>query len=52
VRRHPVPALLVAGLGGYLLGRGQGRTLLRAISTLAVARVEAQVLGLVEDDLG
>lgn len=52
VRRHPLPALLVAGVGGYLLGRSQGRTLLRAISTLAVARVEAEVLGRIENDLG
>jgi len=52
VRRHPVPALLVAGLAGYLLGRSQGRTLVRALSTLAVARVEAEVLGQIENDLG
>ena len=52
VCRHPVPALLLAGLGGYLLGRSQGSTLLRAISTLAVARVEAEVLTRIEDDLG
>ncbi len=52
VRRHPLPALLLAGLGGYLLGRSQGRTLLRAISALAVARVEAEVLSRIEDDFG
>ena len=52
VRRHPLPTLLLAGLGGYLLGRSQGRTLLRALSALAVARVEAEVLTRIEDDLG
>lgn len=52
VRRHPLPTMLLAGLGGYLLGRSQGRTLLRALSALAVARVEAEVLTRIEDDLG
>ncbi|MBP9146310.1 MAG: hypothetical protein KBI44_17665 [Thermoanaerobaculia bacterium] len=52
VRRHPLPTLLLAGLGGYLLGRSQGRTLLSALSALAVARVEAEVLTRIEDDLG
>lgn len=50
VRRHPWPALLLAGLGGYLLGRSQGKTLVRAISALAVARVESEVLGRIEDE--
>jgi hypothetical protein len=50
VSRHPWPALLVAGLGGYLLGRSQGKTLLRAVSALAVARVEAEVLDRIESD--
>lgn len=52
VRRHPWPALLLAGLGGYLLGRSQGKTLVRAISALAVARVESEVLGRIEDEFG
>ncbi len=51
VRRHPVPALLFAGVGGYLLGRSQGRKLLTALSALAVARVESEVLGRIEDEL-
>jgi hypothetical protein len=50
VRRHPLPALLLAGLGGYLLGRSQGKTLVRAVSALAVARVESEVLGRIEDE--
>lgn len=52
VRRHPWPALFLAGLGGYLLGRSQGQTLVRAVSALAVARVESEVLGRIEDDSG
>ena len=51
VQRHPWPALLVVGLGGYLLGRSQGKTLLRAVSALAVARVEAEVLDRIESDI-
>lgn len=51
VRRHPWPALLLAGLGGYLLGRSQGKTLVRAISALAVARVESEVLDRIEADI-
>lgn len=51
VRNHPWPALLVAGLGGYLLGRTQGRALVGALAGLAVARVEERVLGYVEDEL-
>lgn len=51
VRRHPWPALLVAGLGGYLLGRSQGRALVGALAGMAVARVEERVLGLVETDV-
>ncbi len=50
VHRHPWPALLLAGLGGYLLGRSQGKTLVRAVSALAVARVESEVLGRIEDE--
>ncbi|MEO8197585.1 MAG: hypothetical protein ABI689_12795 [Thermoanaerobaculia bacterium] len=50
MRRHPWPALFLAGLGGYLLGRSQGKTLVRAVSALAVARVESEVLGRIEHD--
>ena len=32
------------------LGRSQGKTLVRAVSALAVARVEAEVLGRIEDE--
>ena len=51
VRRHPWPALLVAGLAGYLIGRSQGRALVGALTGLAVARVEDRVLGLLDEEL-
>jgi len=50
VKNHPWPALVVAGLGGYLLGRTQGRALVGALAGLAVARVEERVLGFVDDE--
>jgi hypothetical protein len=50
VRRHPWPALLAAGLAGYLLGRTQGRALVAALAAMAVSRVEERVLGLVPDE--
>ncbi len=51
VRRHPLPSLLLVGLGGYLLGRTQGRALLGALSAAAASRLEARALALVDDEL-
>ncbi|MGE4190292.1 MAG: hypothetical protein AB7G12_10375 [Thermoanaerobaculia bacterium] len=51
VRRHPWPTLLVAGLGGYLLGRSQGRALVSALAGMAAARVEERFLGAVADEV-
>jgi len=50
VRRHPWPALFVAGVAGYLLGRTQGRALVGALTGLAVARVEDRVMGILDRD--
>ena len=50
VRRHPWPALLLAGLAGYFVGRSQGRALVGAVAGLAVSKVEDRVLGLLDDD--
>ncbi len=51
VRRYPMPSLLLVGLGGYLLGRTQGRALIARLSAFAAARVEEQALALLDDEL-
>ena len=43
VRRHPVPALLVALAGGYWLGRTKGREIVGALSDLASAELSERV---------
>ena len=43
VRRHPIPALLVALAGGYWLGRSKGRQILGALSDLASDELSARV---------
>lgn len=39
VRAYPVPALVLAGLTGFVLGRSRGDLLLGALSTFAVGQV-------------
>lgn len=39
VRTYPVPALLVAAAGGYLLGRRHGPAVLSALPALAMSQV-------------
>ena len=41
VRSYPLPALAVAALGGYLLGRSRGPAILAALSTFVVAEMVA-----------
>ena len=56
VRAYPIPALLLAAFGGYLLGRHRGGPIVAAVSAFAsdqVARVGSDLLGrdiLAEDD--
>jgi hypothetical protein len=48
VRTYPIPALLVAAAGGFLLGRGRGSEILAALSVFAadfVARNVNEFLG-------
>jgi len=49
VRRHPVPALLVALAGGYWLGRTKGREIVGALSDLASAEISDRVGALAGD---
>ncbi|HXO22747.1 MAG TPA: hypothetical protein VOA87_22730 [Thermoanaerobaculia bacterium] len=43
VRTYPIPALLLAGIGGFLLGRQRGPAVLRALSLFAAAEVSKNV---------
>ncbi|HEY0782914.1 MAG TPA: hypothetical protein VGE98_10690 [Thermoanaerobaculia bacterium] len=43
VRTYPVPALAVAALGGFLLGRLHGPAIIAAISSFAAAEVSKNV---------
>lgn len=43
VRDYPIPALLVAAVGGYLLGRSRGPQVIAALSGFASAEVGKNV---------
>lgn len=51
VREYPIPAVLLAALGGYALGRSKGDWVLGALSTFAAAQVTRQVNQLLGDQL-
>lgn len=50
VVRYPVPALLVAALGGYWLGSRRGQDLTAAATAFAEQRVDEQVARFVRRD--
>lgn len=43
VRTYPFPALLLAAVGGFLLGRSHGPAIVRAVSGYAAAEVSKNV---------
>jgi len=45
VRTYPVPALLIAAAGGYLLGRHKGLAVLASLSGFAVTEVAERFAG-------
>lgn len=51
VRRYPAPALLVAGVGGFWLGRTHGRAILAALAAFAATQVTEQVNELLGDEV-
>ena len=51
VRKYPIPALVVAGVGGYFLGRSRGREISLALSTFAADSVSANVNELLGQDV-
>jgi len=49
---YPLPALALAALGGFFLGRRHGREILAAVSTFAAAQVSANVGHILGRELG
>jgi hypothetical protein len=48
VRAYPIPALLIAAAGGYLIGRYKGTAIVAALSGIAAeqaARIGSEFLG-------
>ncbi|HEY8021502.1 MAG TPA: hypothetical protein VIH93_10390 [Thermoanaerobaculia bacterium] len=43
VRQYPIPALLLAAIGGFFLGRQRGPAILGALSGFAAAEVSRNV---------
>jgi hypothetical protein len=52
VENYPLPALALAALGGFFLGRRHGREILAAVSTFAAAQVSANVHQILGRELG
>jgi hypothetical protein len=51
VRSYPVPALAVAALGGFLVGRAYGPAIVGAVSSFAAAEVAKNVSSLLGQEL-
>jgi hypothetical protein len=47
---YPIPALLIAAVGGFFLGRRHGREILAAASSFAAAEVSRNVSHLIGQD--
>jgi hypothetical protein len=47
---YPIPALVLAALGGFLLGRRHGPQILAAISSFAAAEVAQNVTRILDRD--
>ena len=51
VTRYPIPALAVAAIGGFVLGRTRGTTILNALSDFAADQVTGQVNRALGEDI-
>jgi hypothetical protein len=51
VRAYPFPALLLAGLGGFMLGRHRGPLVVAALSSFAASQVTEGVNSLLGDEI-
>jgi hypothetical protein len=52
VRAYPIPAVLLAALGGFLLGRSHGPAIASAVSGFAAAEVAKNVSHAIEREIG
>ena len=52
VVRYPIPALLLAAVGGFLLGRGHGPAILTGLSGYAAAEMSKNVGQILGQDIG
>ena len=51
VRTYPLPAVALAALGGFLLGRSHGPVILAAVSSFAAAEVAKNVSSLLGQEI-
>ncbi len=51
VRTYPVPALVLAAAGGFILGRSRGGVVVGALATFAAARVTDEVNRVLGEDV-
>lgn len=51
VTDHPIPALLLAATGGFVLGRSRGQLVLGALATFAASQVSMHVNNFIGSDL-
>ena len=51
VRNYPLPALAIAALGGYWLGRHRGTVVVTALSAFAATGVSEQVNEMLGDEV-
>ena len=51
VRNYPLPALAIAALGGYWLGRHRGKVVVTALSAFAATAVSEQVNEMLGDEV-
>ena len=51
VRAYPLPALLLAGLGGFMLGRHRGPLVVASLASFAASQVTEGVNTLLGDEI-
>jgi len=51
VRTYPIPALLLAGVGGFVLGRTRGTAVLGALGAFAATQVADEVHRVLGEDI-